>query len=238
MGTAIGTALTLNPLPALAIFISLGAGMAAPFLLLSYAPSTARLLPKPGAWMNTLKELLAFPLIATCIWLISIASQQGGSNAVVALLAGCTFIGFVSWWRKSLSLLAVAILIVAITLVSSQTKPSANASQANFSLAALDTIIEQEPSVFVNVTASWCITCKATEVILHKDTIQQLFADTNTVYIEADWTSPNADIAALLSRYQRNGIPLYLHFSNGQISTPHILPQILTEAVIRSALKQ
>mgnify|MGYP003385491881 CR=1 FL=1 len=238
MGTAIASALTLATLPALLIFVSLGFGMAAPFLLLSYSPSTARFLPKPGQWMNSLKQFLAFPLFGTCIWLITIANAQSGVTSVAVLLTGCTLLAMAAWWRKTLGLLSLIALIVIATVISVQFKPS-DTEQANaFSLNALDQLITKEPSVFVNVTASWCISCKANEIVLHSDDMQELFSTTNTQYIEADWTAPNADISRLLERHQRNGIPLYLLYRNGNITTPAVLPQFLNKTILTSALAQ
>lgn len=238
MGTAIGTALTLPTLPALSIFVSLGVGMAAPFLALSYIPSVARLIPKPGAWMNTLKEALAFPLFATCIWLITVAAQQSGGAGVATILSGCTIIAFVAWWRKTIGLV-IAFLLIIVTSAASAYLSNNNKPQnsARFELNSLDTIIKENDSVFVNVTASWCITCKANERILFKDTVQASFTDSDTIYIEADWTRPNADIAALLERHNRNGIPLYLLYTNGNIARPYVFPQLLTETSITNILK-
>ncbi len=240
MGTAIGASLNLPLAQNISLFASLGLGMASPFLLLSYAPQLAKWLPKPGNWMNTLKEVLAFPLFATAVWLSHIAIQQLGSNNLSILLGGCIFISFIVWWRKSLTLSLVAALLVITTAGSAwlYSKPSDSNPKTAFDLTQLDKLIKSKDAVFVNVTASWCITCKANEkVALKRQSVIDAFTETETVYVEADWTSYNADIAKLLERHNRNGIPLYLYYSQGNIAEPYILPQILSEKIIIKTLK-
>ena len=239
MGTAIGAALLLPPAQNLLLFTCLGLGLAAPFLLLGYAPALGRWLPKPGRWMKRLQELLAFPLFATVIWLLSIVQSQTSTTGISLILGLCLLIALFAWWRSQLSLPAAGALLAACVVLTAWLLPQPPAQQqTTFSLQQLDELIQRENSVFVNVTADWCISCKVNErVALATPATQAALAASNTVYVVADWTNYNADIAALLKRHQRNGIPLYLHYRNGNIRQPRILPQLLREADILKTLQ-
>ncbi len=247
MGTALGFAVSQPPQMALLVFAALGAGMAAPLLLFSYSGAARALLPKPGAWMETLKQLLAFPLYGTAIWLLWVAGRQTGVNTMAAALSGALLLALGlwlwhhSWWRKAL---ALACLITAVSLGSLRGLDIDGSAGAHakgvvaWSEQEVTALRSAGQPVFVDVTADWCITCIANETaVLRTDDMIQAFADHNVVYMVADWTNQDDAIAALLKKHERNGIPLYLMYAADTSTDPLVLPQILTKQAVLEALE-
>jgi thiol:disulfide interchange protein DsbD len=245
MGTALGFAVTQPPAIGLLVFAALGAGMAAPMVLLSYSTGLRRLMPKPGAWMETLKQLLAFPLYATAIWLLWVAGRQTGVNTMAAAMVGALLIGLGLWlwrypgWRKGL---AMACIAGAVSLAGwrgldvSATNQIAKGEVA-WSEQSLRDIRAAGTPVFVDVTADWCISCIANEqAVLHTDEITAAFKDNGIIYMVADWTNYDADIAAFLKQHGRNGIPFYIMYSADSSIPPVVLPQILTKSTVLEAI--
>ena len=248
MGTALGFAVSQPPQIGLLVFAALGAGMAAPLLLFSYSGAARALMPKPGAWMDTLKQLLAFPLYATAIWLLWVAGRQTGVNTMTAALSGALMLALGlwlwqhSWWRKALALacLAAAVSLGSMRDLDVRSSDAAQLSQGKLAWSEPAVAAQRNAGnpVFVDVTADWCITCIANETaVLLTDDMAQAFADYGVIYMVADWTNRNADIAALLKKYKRNGIPLYLMYAADITEAPLILPQILTEQTVLDALQ-
>lgn len=249
MGTALGFAVSQPPHIGLIVFAALGAGMAAPLLLFSYSGAARALMPKPGAWMETLKEFLAFPLYATAIWLLWVAGRQTGINTMAVALCGALMLAFGLWlwdfrrWRKVLALASLAAAVALGSVAGQNTSsgaatPTHMAGKVEWSDAQVESLRRSGQPVFVDVTADWCITCKANEnAVLFTADIEQAFADHGVAYLVADWTNHNADIAGLLKRYQRNGIPLYLMYPADIDANPLILPQILTKGAVIEALE-
>lgn len=241
MGTALGAALTQPAAVALIIFAGLGFGMALPFLVLSWVPALASRLPRPGAWMETFRQVLAFPLYLTCIWLLWVLGRQVGSDGVAAVLVGLVLIAFAIWLLRRRSMLRIA--LAALSLVAALAVVVAPPGQSNekplwepFSQQRLDQLLSQRRPVFVNLTADWCITCLANErVALSSDAFATLIEQRGITYLKGDWTNQNPEITALLNANQRNGVPLYLYYRAGQ-SAPEILPQILTPGLIQEVL--
>ena len=248
MGTALGFAVSQPPQIGLLVFAALGAGMAAPLLLFSYSGAARALMPKPGAWMETLKQLLAFPLYGTAIWLLWVAGRQTGVNTMTAALSGALMLSMGLWlwnhiwWRK---VLALACLIAAISLGSLRGLDVTGSGTAELAQGRV-VWSEQEvvalrsagKPVFVDVTADWCITCMANETaVLLTDDMIKAFADHGVVYMVADWTNQDANIAALLKKHGRNGIPLYLMYAADSSKAPLILPQLLTKQTVLEALE-
>jgi len=248
MGTALGFAAGQPPQIALLVFAALGAGMAAPLLLFGYSGGARALMPKPGAWMETLKQLLAFPLYATAIWLFWVAGRQTGVNTMTAALSGALMLALGLWlWNDSATrrALALACLLIAVFLGSQhhldarENGPARLAGgQVAWSDAEVTALRKAGKTVFVDVTADWCITCIANETaVLNTAEMTRAFADHGAVYMVADWTNQDADIAALLQRHGRNGIPLYLMYSSDLSVPPLILPQVLTKHTVLEALQ-
>jgi thiol:disulfide interchange protein DsbD len=248
MGTALGFAITQPPAVALLVFAALGAGMAAPLLLLGYSGAARRLLPKPGAWMETLKQLLAFPLYGTAIWLLWVAGRQTGVNTMTAALAGALALALGLWlWRygKWSRLATVACVAAAISLGSWRSLDETgrgiaplSGGRMPWSEQAVADLRAAGTPVFVDVTADWCITCLANEsAVLLTDDMTAAFAEYGVAYMVADWTNYDADIAALLRQHRRTGIPLYLMYPADPAAQPLLLPQILTRGTVLEALR-
>ncbi len=248
MGTALGFAVTQPPLIGLLVFAALGAGMAAPLLLFSYSGLARALMPKPGPWMETLKQLLAFPLYGTAIWLLWVAGRQTGVNTMTAALSGALLLAMGLWlwryggWRKGL---AVACALAAISLGSWRSLDENGGHSAQLAAGRVawseQQVAQQRDAgrpVFVDVTADWCITCIANEAaVLNTDEMTAAFTAHGVVYMVADWTNHNAAIAALLEQHGRTGIPLYLMYPADPSLAPLILPQILTKNTMLDALR-
>ncbi|MEE4145494.1 MAG: protein-disulfide reductase DsbD [Halieaceae bacterium] len=247
MGTALGFAISQPPYVALLVFAALGAGMAAPLLLLGYSGLARRIMPKPGAWMDTLKQLLAFPLYGTAIWLLWVAGRQTGVNTMTAALAGALILALGLWlWRfgKWGKAIALACLLGALGLGSwraldeNGVRATEVAGRIPWSEQTLAELRASGTPVFVDVTADWCITCLANEsAVLLTDEMTAAFAAHGVAYMVADWTNYDADIAAFLRRHKRNGIPLYLMYPADPALEPLLLPQILTRNVVLDALR-
>jgi thiol:disulfide interchange protein/DsbC/DsbD-like thiol-disulfide interchange protein len=249
MGTALGFAVG-QPTPVLlAIFLALGLGLALPYLLLCYWPALLRFMPKPGPWMERLKQALAFPMYAVAIWLVWVLAQQAGADAVAAALGGMLLIAFGAWlfansgrnWRLLTSPLAAASIIAAITIgfvfVNDAPQPSkqadANARYEAFTPARLDALRADGRPVFVNLTAAWCITCLVNErIALDRADVTSAFAAANVAYLKGDWTHRDPAITEMLAKFGRNGVPLYVFYPAGSSSQPVVLPQILTPEIV------
>ncbi len=241
MGTALGFALTQPPYVAMMIFVALGAGMAAPLLLLSYSATARNKMPKPGPWMETLKQFLAFPLYATAIWLFWVAGRQTGVNTMALALSGALLLAMGLWlwryhgWRKGM---ALACVVGALFIGTSTPAERSLASDTPpWSETQLDELRGSSQAVFVDVTADWCITCIANEqAVLMTDEVSNAFKAHNVAYMVADWTHYNPKIGEYLQKHGRNGIPFYIVYPADQSQEPIILPQILTRSVVLKAL--
>ncbi len=248
MGAALGFALVQPTYTALSIFMALGLGMAAPFLLLVTIPSLAKVLPKPGAWMLTFKEVMAFPLYLTAVWLLWVLGRQTNVNGMAMVAAGCVLIFFALWlWRrqtsvsKSSALMAVAVAIGLLfgpwMAISDEAEASDTPINA-YSSARVTEFRSQGKPVFVNVTADWCITCLVNErVALSRTSVLEGFTENNIAYLKADWTNSDPKITQLLSEYGRSGVPLYLLFPADSSKPAIVLPQILTPEIVLNAFK-
>ena len=245
MGTALGFAVT-QPAPiALAVFAALGSGMAAPMLLLSYSKTLRAMMPKPGPWMETFKQLLAFPLYATAIWLLWVAGRQTSVTAMAVLLCGMLALTLGLWlwryrtWGRVFGGLAVLGALLLIPSGALETNRGAADAEGDWSEQRLEALLDSGKPLFVNVTADWWITCIANErSALSNDNVQAAMSAMEMEYIVVDWTDYNADIAAFLARFGRNGVPLYLVYSGRQGEEPQVLPQLLTPGIVLDALER
>ena len=254
MGSALGFAMTQPAQIGLLVFLALGLGLALPFLAITFAPGLRGWLPRPGAWMETLRQVLAFPLYGTVAWLVWVLSRQVGATGMFAALAGLVVIGFAAWAfelsqraegrsrlvvRAAFVVALVALLPLVRAVAGDPVRTTAAAQVAGaeagaaepFSEARLDTLLGENRVVFVNMTAAWCITCLVNErTALSSDTVKALFRDRGIAYLKGDWTNRDPEIARVIERHGRNGVPLYLVYIRGQ--EPVILPQILTESIV------
>jgi thiol:disulfide interchange protein DsbD len=243
MGTAMGFALTQGSVIALLVFICLGLGMAAPFLLLSYLPQLGRWLPKPGAWMERFREFLAFPLLATAIWLLWVIGRQNGVDAVALVLCGCLLIAVALWFNGASPAVKIARMILfssALLLLANPMLRTANTGERgfeSFSEARVQQLRAQGAPVFVNFTADWCITCLANEKwVLSTEAVTEAFKQQQIAYLKADWTNYDPVISATLERWGRSGIPLYLYYPADPDSPAQVLPQILSVELVLSVI--
>lgn len=248
MAPAIGFALT-QPAPTVFLVFSLLAfGLALPFLALSYSPALARMMPKPGPWMETLKQALAFPMYLTAAWLLYVFNLQAGATATLALLVGVIVAIFGVWlWQTFKGTVGRAIAVLAMVGAlagiiyqpfggTGTSQPQTNNEIQAYSEQNLQALLDDGETVFAYFTAEWCITCKVNEqVALFTDDTQALFADKGIRMLKGDWTNRNAEIANLLADYGRAGVPLYLLFPKGS-SEAQILPEILTNGIIADAV--
>ena len=260
MGAALGYAVTLAWPAAFAVILTLGLGLALPFLVIALLPGVSRRLPRPGAWMQVLKQFLAFPMFATAAWLLWVLTVQTGPSGVAAALAGMVLLTFGLWaveqarttagvWRSAARAVAVAGVCGALYLglhtrdYTAEATGSGAAHRGQTGLQALaytprrlSEAREEHRAVFVNMTAAWCITCLVNErVALSTAGVKALFDQHQVLYLKGDWTSRDPAITDYLSGFGRNGVPLYVYYPPG--GEPRILPQILTESAVREALE-
>ena len=259
MGTAVGAALATDAdfLVAQAVFLSLGFGMALPYIMLSLFPQALKLLPKSGRWLGIFKKVLALPMLATAAWLCWIYFNQTQKAlpvllAVLFTAAACAAYGAlcapfnntktrIKGWVCvcAFAIAAMASILTGTTFASGTPppKPSAQNPQMQWSAENVERLLNEGKNVFVDFTAEWCLTCKYNERILKSGKIQLLMARNNTVFLEADWTNHNAAITTALEKFGRAGVPLYVIYKHKNPKEPQILPSILTESVLKNALK-
>jgi thiol:disulfide interchange protein len=249
MGSALGYALTQPIAITLLVFAALGAGMAFPMVLLSYSNAMVKLLPKPGAWMDTAKNILAFPLYLTSVWLLWVAGNQSGVNTMAMALAGLVLVALAAYlYGQSVIRKVTAIMLllgaIALAIPATNTSDQTSASRAladgqiAWSAAALDDHLNRGDPIFVDVTADWCITCLANEAaVLFTTEVEQAFVSADIPYMIADWTDYDSDIGAFVKSHGRSGIPLYVMYPRGKGSEPIILPQLLTRDIVLSAIE-
>jgi len=242
MGSAIGFALLQPAYVSLLIFAAMGLGLALPILAISFVPALVKKMPKPGAWMDHFRQLMAFPLYATALWLLWVLVELQGSNALLKVGLGLILFSMAIWpvltvsagqsvrktWFKRLTRLLL--LVTALYMVMDQRR-SVDIWQ-DYSAALVSASLAEGKSVFVDVTAAWCITCKANErVALSGKRFERLVSDNDIVLVRADWTNPSPAVDALIAGFNRDGVPLYAFYAQGD-PVPEILPQLLTYGLI------
>lgn len=253
MGAALGAAV-LMPWPmAMSVFVALGFGLALPMLLLGFSPALARRLPKPGPWMETFKQLMAFPLYLAVVWLLWVLGRQVGADGLAAVLTGLVVLAFVLWlggrYSRSATMTGARHAAVALGLVTAlsalgagirlQQAPGTveNAWWETYSAQRLAELNEDpERAVLVNMTADWCITCKVNEgVALSTDAVRTALGANDVVYMKGDWTRRDDAITAYLSQFGRNGVPLYVLYPHDG-GEPKVLPQVLSPGLVVNAI--
>ena len=250
MGTALAYAFTAPTALALLVFLALGLGLSLPFLLIGLVPSLAKRLPQPGAWMVTLKQVLAVPMYLAAIWLAWVLGKQRGVDAIALVLVGSLLLTLgLRWfeharwrslrWGRALSILLMLLALVPIWAVTRIAPPNQtqakHSSEVAYSPEMLDRLRADNRVIFVNITADWCVTCKANERhVLASNNFHDLLQRTDTVYMKGDWTNVDPQISEFLDKHHAVGVPLYVVYGPG--APPRILPTVLTEAVVEDAL--
>jgi thiol:disulfide interchange protein DsbD len=249
MGSAIGFALLQPSLNSFVIFFSLGVGFALPYLILSIKPSLLSFLPKPGAWMETFKQFMAFPMWASALWLLWVLSGQVDKDTVLLVLIGGLIISLSLWLLEKntseklgvkwlVRLLVITLIVSSISILPTEySVKESRGEKPGYSEALLNEYRDSNQLVFLNFTADWCITCKVNEkVALNSQEVLSVIEKKNIKYLEADWTRKDADIARKLEEYGRTGVPLYLLFPS--VGDPIILPEILTKDILLDYLNE
>jgi thiol:disulfide interchange protein DsbD len=261
MGAAIGAALIRPPVEALAIFGALGVGMAAPYVVLSFWPALAQKLPRPGRWMETFKQLLAFPMFAVAIWLVWVFGLQVGMGGAARLLFGLLLLTLAAWlvgrWPATtasrrlriitrglaLGAVVIAFLAGAAAIRDAEPLPSGAAIDAleweTFSAEAVDRHRQAGRPVFVDFTAAWCISCQVNErVALETDAVRRAMQSYDVALLKADWTRRDPVITEALASFGRAGVPLYVLYPADPTREPRILPELLTQKIVLDALHE
>jgi thiol:disulfide interchange protein DsbD len=257
MGAALGFALVQPAIIGLLVFTALAMGLALPFMVLASAPQLLRSLPRPGPWLETLKQLFAFPMYATVVWLLWVLGQQAGVNAIAAVLMAMIVVALGAWlWARGVRsenaptrALSVALMLfagVGSVMVTKDATPPAVAAPVASSGAlewlpwSATTVRDQRAAgrpVFVDFTAAWCLSCQVNErVALRTGAVSTAFRKANVALVRADWTSRDDGITQVLASFGRSGVPLYVLYPANPNAAPVILPAVLTPGMVVDAV--
>ena len=253
MGAALGYALVQPPLVGLSVFTALGVGLALPYMVLSSVPKLMDKLPRPGPWMVTFRQVLAFPMFATSVWLVWVFGQQQGIDAVAVLLLGLTLLGFAAWLggrpearaSKTTQLLSAGALAAALMVslgagrVEEMGSPGGPGSLEwqTFSVAKVAELRSSGSPIFVDFTAAWCLSCQVNErIALRNGDVRAAFMESDVALLKADWTSRDPVIAEVLGSFGRSGVPLYVLYPADEEELPEILPAFLTPGLVIEAV--
>ena len=253
MGGALAYAMAQPAWLALAIFLALGLGLALPFLLIGFIPGLAAKLPRPGVWMETLKQALAFPMYLTGVWLLWVLGHQVGMDGAGAVLAGGVALAMALWWFERhrehsmlrrwglvLALLMIAVwplrFVAGLDASAISSRGAAQDVSEVYSVERLSQLQAEGRPVFVNMTADWCATCKVNErLVLSTDAFRAALKTHGVAYLKGDWTNEDPAITAFLQRFKAVGVPLYVVFP-GNGGTPRVLPALLTQGAVAEAM--
>jgi thiol:disulfide interchange protein len=252
MGVAVAAGLAAPPLVTVLVFAVMGLGLAAPYVALASVPGLVRIMPRPGRWMEVLKQALAFPMYGAAAWLVWVISQEAGPPGVLGATAGLVLVGFAGWVfgatqasavqprRFGQAMATIAVLAALAVLSGINAAPvgaaTENAAEA-YTPERLAALRAEGRPVFVNMTAAWCVTCLVNErVAISTDAVQAAFTTGGVAYLKGDWTRQDPAITTFLRQNGRDGVPLYVFFParGGQ---PQMLPQILTEGEVLRFLR-
>jgi thiol:disulfide interchange protein DsbD len=262
MAAAIAGALAAPPAVTILVFLAMGVGLAAPYVTLAMMPGLARVMPRPGPWMELLRQVLAFPMYAAAAWLLWVVSQEAGADGVLATSAGLVLLGFAAWALGAAqgrlfpqgrrvfhavamaSVLGAAAVLAGIGFVPSSPVAPAREAVAGrteaqpFTPARLAALRAEGRPVFVNMTAAWCVTCLVNErIAIATAPVQAAFASRDVAYLKGDWTRQDPAITDFLRDHGRDGVPLYIYYPPGG-APPVVLPQILTESMLLDRIQQ
>jgi thiol:disulfide interchange protein DsbD len=263
MGAAIGYALAQTAAVTFAIFTALALGLAAPYIALTLQPAWTRVLPKPGVWMEILKQAVSVPIFGTVIWLTWVVAEAYGANLLLALLSIFLLLGIAGWflgrWPAQRWSTLVAALLLLTVLVACVTAPrelaeapatlsaqlSSESSTARsaaawqpWSAVGVQHALAAGQPVFVDFTASWCLSCQVNErIALSQPEVMQAFGAKNVAFFKADWTREDPAITQELTALGRSGVPVYALYSPGE-NNPRLLPQVLTPGIVLDAINE
>jgi thiol:disulfide interchange protein DsbD len=253
MGAAIGYALSASPAVTFAVFTALALGLAAPYVALTLQPAWTRWLPRPGAWMEVLRQAVSVPIFATAIWLAWVLARAYGAGLLAALLASFLLLAIAGWFlgrwpaKRWAAVVAAAILLGAVALcvlapkelaTASETlsPPEMNGAWQPWSQEAQSRALAAGQPVFVDFTASWCLSCQVNErVALDQPEVLKAFQARNVVLLKADWTRHDEAITQALTALGRSGVPAYALYAPGETS-PRLLPEVLTPGIVVDAV--
>ncbi len=256
MAPAIGFALAQAGVAAVGVFLALGLGLAAPYLVVSFVPAAYRMFPQPGPWMEQLRKILAWPIYATAIWLLWVLNNQTGSEGLVLAIAALVGLFLLIWvWRagqrqlrRSFKVAVTGLLALVLgVLIINASRIAPPVAVAGPELQGVETMAYDQETVrnlrlqgkgiFLNVTAAWCITCIVQErLVFDSAQFAEFLSENNIVFMTADWTNPDPEITDLLDRHRRSGIPFYLYYPGTPLGLPVELPVILTMNIIRETI--
>jgi len=258
MGVALGYALSQTAIVTFAVFTALALGLAAPYLALTLQPAWTRILPRPGAWMEVLKQAVSVPIFGTVIWLAWVLANAYGAAVLAALLCSFLLLAIAGWFlgrwpAKAWSTWIAGLVVITVVWISvvaprelAQSKSGhqliASGSDASgwqpWSAEAVTKYQAQGRPVFVDFTASWCLSCQVNErIALSKPEVQKAFADANIVLMRADWTRYDDNITRVLNSFGRSGVPTYALYVPGE-TQPRLLPEVLTPGIVTNAIAQ
>jgi thiol:disulfide interchange protein len=259
MGAAVGYALAQPAAITFAVFTALALGLAAPYVALTLQPAWTRLLPKPGAWMEVLKQAISIPIFGTVIWLAWVVAQAYGAALLAVLLSSFLLLAVAGWFlgrwpAKRWSTIVSALILVAVAGLSvaaprefvdspvstgpSPSQTTAPGAWQPWSTEAVRRALAAGQPVFVDFTASWCLSCQVNErVALEQPEVMQAFGSKDVALLKADWTRQDPAITEALAALGRSGVPVYALYAPGQTS-PQLLPQVLTPGIVMDALSK
>ncbi|MCB9058344.1 MAG: thioredoxin family protein [Calditrichae bacterium] len=265
MGSALGYALTQPAWASMLIFTFLGLGMAFPYVLLASMPSLLKFVPKPGRWMESMKQFMGFLLVATVLWLLWVLAQQAGAMMVILVLASLLILSIAGWiygrWgnlampaktRMTSTIVATVITVLTLFFTLKSIDTFAAVPQSGESISKSEGINWQPYSdqlvselresgqpLFIDFTAAWCLSCQVNErVAFSSKDVQNKFTELGITPVKADWTSRDENITRALASYGRNSVPLYVYYPAGKESAPVLLPELITPGIVLETFKK
>lgn len=253
MGAAIGYALSHSAIVSIAVFTAVALGLAAPYLLLAFNPAWTRILPRPGAWMEVLKQAVSIPIFGTVIWLVWVFNQTAAASSLIFLLSAFLLLAVAGWilgrWPAkapatiaAVLVLALAVAVPAVAVRALAPSAAAHAQDTRWQPFTPDLVAKYRAAgkpVFVDFTASWCLSCQVNErVVLDRADVQQRLNSSGVELVRADWTRHDETIANTLAGLGRSGVPTYALYPADPNAPPKLLPEVLTSGIVLQALDE